>query len=172
MNKYLINFLAKRKQRIEAELLRTRSIRPSQLIRDGLAAMREFESRKNCGIRMHSWFYYDGENGCYACFGGAYALSKYIPKFLQRMFIKHCMKEIKSEEISFESTDKFVGLLEEALNKARCGYIDDMFARLGIPRYEGHPFNRLISNGEINKEEFYSDMERLATDLEQAEMGY
>lgn len=156
MRRLVNNYFDRKKEQKKAI-----KILPSKLIWDGLVALREFESRKNCQVDMTSWFDTNNSGVCFACLGGAYALKSLVPPLLHKSLI-HAVVD------GFSDSQHIIGNLELALNSARQGEIGNLFSRIGLRYEDGHPFARHITNYRIDRKRFYSEMEELATELQQA----
>lgn len=130
---------------------------PSNRIRFALVAMKEFEAKPNCEIDMNDWRYSDGDT-CYACCGGAAWLK-----------LAGFQPSTDSDDWVCSATDK-VDMFECSLNHARNGNVEDMFELMNLDEKSGKKFNRLITDFHRNPDRFYTDMESLADDLEEA--GY
>ena len=125
---------------------------PSKRIRFALEAMKEVEDKDGFQIYMAAYRIRDDDNICYACCGGAARL-----KLMDFSFV--------------HQSELLPDLFEGSLDSARCGDIGEMFVDMDLDVEEGEKFNRSIPPYDsLNTEPFYTAMEALANDLEQA--GY
>lgn len=137
--------------------------KPSERIRFGIDALKEWESRPECVVDMRHFIGKTDElDICYACLGGAAAFKKHR---IEDPFDYH-----DSYWSAFTNTLLEVDSYEASLDCARLGRIGHMFERMHLNGLIGESFDRNITDYHKDRVKFFEDLEKLASDLE--EDGY
>lgn len=139
---------------------------PSQRIRLALVNLKAFSGRKHCAIDMNVFF--SVRNGvCFACLGGASAIQRLMSRHANPFkFEERAHTILGNDREGWHKVERY----EASLDQARGGEIDSMFKTMKLGSYKGYPYNREITDYNVDPAQFIHEMEQLADDLEQG--GY
>lgn len=147
--------------------MKTLPDKPSESIRLALTDLRACEADPLYNVGMGDW-HRPCDGVCHVCLAGA-VMAKSLECPREKSFVPSMIKSAYMERAAGVSAEQFQVLTNKltAIDRFRSGYIGPAFSALNIPKPDAIPDSMFIHAYNISRDEFYNDMEGLATLLEQ-----